>query len=568
MEKRSKDWAIVVLVLVVYYLQRAITFRHGLNYEEGRDAGAYLLFLGGLLPYRDFEWIYGPFSFAVYPLVMKLFGVNLVVLRAAYLAFASLIIPLSFFLARRIMPGAWAAAAAFLSVLYITTPYYTYNHVFAVLGELLSLLMFCRIIEASRPLPYLILLGLSSSLVMLTKHFLTGISLFACISLCLLLFGGRSIREKLKNISIFYATELAALAAVYSFLWFSAHTTKACPAHYVINRDSMFFIDQARRANPIFMAGIFLDKINNILPLLHLCQLSSWGQIKQLMAVFYDTSIYIFSLSLPLIALAGCLFLRRRQQAKAWLTPRIRYIILYSLFSLFIIAESAMIHHFHSRAFNTQLTFILSLFILYAASLAFPQRRKIFYSALFILLFYLAFLPFFRYPCTMLRNYNQRLRLERGGGIFLNRQDRSFYESLSEYLSARVKGTGAIAVLGYYPQIAFLSGQRDIFARDEFIFQKFKYLRYLEHRGPAAELMAVNIEDEIMRRISNEKPSVILIVSNNAFGAFRLRHPRVYSFLQGGYRLDRGFGPVDIYGSGDEPEQVEAYLYNGRSLRR
>ena len=155
--------------------------------EECRDAEAHLMVLKGQLPYTDpMCWFYGPFAFCIYPLIFKIFGVNLVVFRLSYVIIASFVIPCVYYLARRLMPSMWAGLAAFLATLLIGVPYYTYNHILATIAGLLALLFIVRFIEHFDNIRNLFFAGIFVGITLLVKPFFMGFGILFSIILFIL----------------------------------------------------------------------------------------------------------------------------------------------------------------------------------------------------------------------------------------------------------------------------------------------------------------------------------------------------------------------------------------------
>ncbi len=301
---KNKTLLIIFIVGLAYFIQHLMSVHLGMSYEESRDANAFLLATEGQLPYRDFEWMYGPFSFLLYPFIVKVFGVSLIVLRISYIIFASFVIPLAYFLARRIMPPLWAGVASFLSIVFFDVPYYTYNHVFAVIGGLACLLMICRFIEDDRKgLSSLFWAGIFASITFLTKPLLSGVTLIGTICLYLLILNGLGpLRKRLKYLLIFILSS-SSLIFIYSIYFYSQTALKNLPLlHPYFAQDSLFFTTQLHRIDSsafLLLCRKFLD----IFPVHYIAKMSSFAHLKKVFVNSLDNFVFCLRLIAPLTIL-------------------------------------------------------------------------------------------------------------------------------------------------------------------------------------------------------------------------------------------------------------------------
>ena len=90
---------------------------YGINDDEGYLLGGVTRILDGQVPYRDFHHTYGPGRFYLVAFLFRLFGENLLVVRALWVALRVLIVGLAFVAGRRFLsrPAAVAAALFFLA---------------------------------------------------------------------------------------------------------------------------------------------------------------------------------------------------------------------------------------------------------------------------------------------------------------------------------------------------------------------------------------------------------------------------------------------------------------------
>lgn len=573
--REKKDILIIIGIAVIYYMQELFSLRLGINFEEFRDANAYLLSLKGYIPYRDFEWIHGPFSFLIYPLILRLFGINLIVLRISYVIFGSLVIPLSYFLAKRIMPSFWAGIAAFLSIIFFTVPYYTFNHVFLVLGELACLLMVSRFIETEKKIHNVFWGGVFASIALLTKPLLPGIILFCCVSLFLFLSNNLrrlKLQKWIKEYSVFVAgtvipiilyfvylyfqTRIKNLAIIYPFYGAPDSLNTIWVSHLKINRIAVSFL---------------LTRFVDLLPIGKMTNMSAFGDFKRILSASFNA----FILFLPFMASFSALFIiyapDKLNKIKSGLKEKIfrerSFLLLFAIFSIFISLEAFISGHNYSRAYNTQVPFILTVYILYFARVVYRSRPVLIAVLTGLLLFGIIFLPFLRYPYSKSKRYIAPLSLRRAKGIFVTPEEKELYESLLSYLSANIGRGGKIAVISYYPQLSFLSEQKNIFQDDEYISLKLKVLSAMAAKDVASKQKLTLIEDRIIGRIERERPRFLLTVDCKSLvdpgEDYNFLSLKVRDYIEKEYYLDKVFGPADVFGSGGDLGWVNLYRLKG-----
>ncbi|MBU2541493.1 MAG: glycosyltransferase family 39 protein [Candidatus Omnitrophica bacterium] len=560
--QQNKSFLIILVVVASYYLKQYFSFRLGLHFEEGRDANAYLLAIQGNLAYRDFQWVYGPFAFFVYPVLMKIFGFNLIVLRVSYIVFTSLIIPLAYFLARRIMPPLWAGIAAFLSIVFFDVPYYTYNHIFLTLGAMICLLMICLYMETNRKILYLILAGISCSICLLTKPLVSGITIFAAISLFILLYKDLgSLGKRFKDILMFSIAAVF-LPLIYSlYFYFQTRLKGIAVAHPYFAKDSSLFADQAPRIMSIIPR--LIERITTLLPIKTIINLTSFTELKKVLIASFDNFIVILpflTCALLLLVYNRSKFSNQRTEIREEIKKNKRFFLLFGLFSIFISLESLVMSHIYNRSFTIQTPFIVTVYLLYLFK-RIHQRKRLF-AAILIVLFSLSFVSFFRYPYSRLKKNTKILNLERSRGILVTPQEKRMYESLSLYLSDNLKAKDKIAVIGYYPQLSFLTEQENIFAKDDYIFPNLEVLFWRARKTGRAILSGNLLENKIMSMMRTQKPKIVLTINADYLPNFRMISPKIKDYLAENYLLERKFEPAQILGNENEKARVYAYKLN------
>jgi hypothetical protein len=548
----KKGYGFVLLVALAYYLHHLLTYNLGINYEEGRDANAYLLFLKGFLPYRDFEWIYGPFSFFVYPFVMKIFGAKLIVLRLAYIFFGSLIIPLVYSLAKRIIMPYQAAIAAFLSIIFLNTPFYTFNHVFAVIGEIGCLLFLCKFIENKKH-ANLFVAGLFCSLTVLTKPLLPGLALFLTAVLFLLFIYDKDRFTNKIKFTLFFSLSTFIPLFSYAIYFISQTFAKHAPILYppFFSRTSIGMIEQAPRVN--------LDNFLNLFRRIFMvCPLSDLSKTGLKLFVIRSFEGFIASLYIFIVLIFAFLVLKGKGSKLAKeLAKDKTYLQLFIVFSVFISFENLLITHMYGKAYNTQVTFILAVYLLFKLKGVFFKPGLAGNVLVFIILFGVSFLNFFRYPVSMLKRNTKPIPLVRAVGVLVSPKEAEFYGSLGAYLGENLNNNDKMAVLNYLPHLSFSTGKEDIFSDEGFIFEKLFVLN--ERSKVKPDYLLSEFEDKIINRLENEKPKVILIaklVLNEKYAGLT---SKVRDFVDRRYIFDKKIGPVDIFGNGGSPGFLNCY---------
>lgn len=129
----------VVLVLVLSSLAVFLTYwDFGLNDDEGYLLGGVTRILDGQVPYRDFHHTYGPGRFYLFAGLFRVFGEDILVVRALWLALRVAIVALAYLVGRRFL-GRPAAVAAALFFIAAPGPWHKSFFHFFVLANLLAL---------------------------------------------------------------------------------------------------------------------------------------------------------------------------------------------------------------------------------------------------------------------------------------------------------------------------------------------------------------------------------------------------------------------------------------------
>jgi hypothetical protein len=556
-----KDLIIIFVIMAAFCLQHFLSFHLGINYEEGREGNAHYLAMQGDKPYRDFEWDYGPFAFSVYPSIMRIFGINLVVLRLSYILFASLVIPLVYFLSRRIMPPIWSGLAAFLAVIFFDVPYYTFNHIFAVLGELGCLLIIANGIETKRYKISLLFAGIPAAVVLLTKPFISGINLYLAVFLFLLILANRRwITIKIANAMIlFFGTAFFVTALFVTFYLGGAiknYFMESIPLFAPNPSGLIYYLGKPEISE---ITAIAFSRLFAVFAINRIVTVTSFNALKEALVVWFDHFIFCLPFLTPVAFFAIYkIFIKRNDEFQKILKRHRITILLFVIFSVLISTENLMVAHRMNRAFNIQATFILLVFSFFLLLNTVRKNKKAF-TLFFIVVFsvFLSFLHFFRYPWSRSKKFTQRLDLARAGGVLVTAAEKELYESVSAYFSGHLSREEEIVVMGYNPQLTFLTGQKNLFEDEEGIFLKLEELTMLsiEDRSFLSKLRLV--EDGIIDRIKLHKPKLILdVIYDDGTEIF---YNRVTDYIGQRYVLAKTFGPAEIRGEDSGIGQVKLY---------
>jgi hypothetical protein len=140
--RRTRVLAILLFVAsAAYFASYALV---GLYDDEGYLLEGVTRVLDGQVIYRDFHHTYAPGRFYLFAALFKVFGEDLVVVRATWVALRALIVVLAWLLARRLVAGplAWAPPLALLAV---PGPWHkSFFHLFLVATTLAGVSLFER----------------------------------------------------------------------------------------------------------------------------------------------------------------------------------------------------------------------------------------------------------------------------------------------------------------------------------------------------------------------------------------------------------------------------------------
>ncbi len=106
-----RDLLVACVLALVSLLVFLTYWDYGINDDEGYLLGGVTRILRGEVLYRDFHHTYAPGGFYLVALLFRVFGEDLLVLRALWVVLRVLIIALAYLAGRRILPRPAAAAS-------------------------------------------------------------------------------------------------------------------------------------------------------------------------------------------------------------------------------------------------------------------------------------------------------------------------------------------------------------------------------------------------------------------------------------------------------------------------
>ena len=541
---KKKELIIICFIIAVYLLHRLFMYKLGLYMEECRDANAMLMVLNGKVPYRDFHfWVYGPFVFCIYPLIFKIFGVSLGIFRLSFIIAGAFVIPLVYLLSRRLMSPIWAGVSAFLSIILLDVPYYTYNHIFATLAGLLALLFVIKFMEEGL-VHYVFFSGIFIGIALLVKPFFMGFGMLFSIGLfmCFLEFQNHPVRKiKYSHIVIFLAGALLVLVscAIYFIIHGSLYKFLRNIIPLGADRVGSFYV----YTGFTFSLRHHLKWLMSLFPIkIFFSPLSLW---KEIIVKSYYAQLLYSPVLVPLIivVLNKYIFYKYNLVSKI----SVRYLVLFTIFSIFIAGQSLIIFGLMGRSFTMQIPFLL---IAYFLSLV--NNKKLYAQANFrkhiivglsiCFIFYLSFLHVIRYPYSKSKKYTVPLNFERAKNIKVTYEEKELYEALNKSLYENTNINEPIAVIGYYPQFAFLFNRENIFGDMEDVFIKFSETQE-SNKFDTKDLENVKkTEDYLISRLKLRKPKFIISpVSNRKYLT-----PELIKYINQSYVLEKTFGPADL----------------------
>ena len=105
----------------------------GINDDEGYMLGGVTRILDGQVPYRDFHHTYAPGRFYLVAALFRLFGEDLLVVRALWVVLRVAVVLLAWAAARRLLPRPEAAAVALMLIVAPGPWHKSFFHLFLII---------------------------------------------------------------------------------------------------------------------------------------------------------------------------------------------------------------------------------------------------------------------------------------------------------------------------------------------------------------------------------------------------------------------------------------------------
>ena len=371
-------------------------------------------------------------------------------------------------------------------------------------------------------------------------------------------------KQRLKNCLIF-SIAACALVLIYSLYFYSQTKLKDIAVAYpFFSWDSHLFFPQLNRVN-LNPLSLFLKRFIGILPINQIIKIGSITELKNVLASSFNNFIFC----LPFIV-SGLIFFIYSVSRSNRLMPKIKelfsqhkkFLLLFMIFSIFISFETLLITHWESKAYTMQIPFVLSVYILYLLKITYPHRVVLTTSLIALFLFSITYMHFFGYPFGLIKRYKkftEPLNIKRAKGILVSPEEKRLYEQLASYLLINLSKQDRMVVLGYYPQIGFLTERKNIFEDEEYMFLRLEDSLGASIKSPKMKLAADVLENRIVSLLKREKPKIIIVMTDASTGDHKFYSLKLKDYIQKNYSLDKIFGPGDIYGLGGFIAWVNAY---------
>ncbi|HEV8311021.1 MAG TPA: glycosyltransferase family 39 protein [Methylomirabilota bacterium] len=526
----------MALAIGVYLIQKLLLYTLDMNWEEGRDAQAYLRVMQGKMPYRDFRWNYGPLSPYVFAGAFSLFGPSLAVLRLTAIAAGALGVGAAYFVSRRMMPAGWAFIAAVFSMLLFHTPTHTYNHIFATVGALLSMLLVLKCVEENRSISAAwagSVIGVS----ILTKPLPMGGANFVAASVALA-FRSRRVPRDLSALA--WGTGAVVLPVAAALL-------AVVP---VRNLEPALFGSASQVFGPW--------RYPNPLPFVREAFLEAWRHSPW---AFYDAVLALFNAVvswLPVVTpLLACACLVR---ATARETERSGVIALSVLAPLLFVQPllqgGSGATGYLGDGYTHAPAWILAAYLgsrLVASLRAHGTVARVAASGLVGGLVLAAWvIPYFPQYLNVMRELPDDhplamralpLSVPRAAGIRIGAK--LLVEDVVGFIQAHVDPSEPIVFMHYNPMFLFLSERESLFPEDDYIFIRAGASAVVPWPGPspaAAEL--------IIERLRDRRPRFIFVQSMD-YSPSRAGQSEVWRYIE------RAYVPIKTFGASDFTEEMD-----------
>lgn len=158
----NKENFLYLTIILIYFIWFYIS-NYNVNTVNNSDESYFLncfhrIYLGQI-PYKDFNWVYGPIMLYFFGGLFKIFSVSAITARIGYIILYFAVVVLTYFLAQKIMPRFFAFISAILLIGILKVFCAMYTHIGCTLAGLLILLFILKYFETNK-YKYLFLAGI------------------------------------------------------------------------------------------------------------------------------------------------------------------------------------------------------------------------------------------------------------------------------------------------------------------------------------------------------------------------------------------------------------------------
>lgn len=295
-EKQDIFYLAVILLYFIWFYSSNYNVGTINNIDEGYFLSLIYRTSLGEMPFKDFNWIYGPLMLYYYAALYKLFSISLITARIGYIALYALVVIMTYFLAKRFMPRFYALLCSVMLVGILKLYNAMYTHIGCTLAGLGILFMVSNYLK-TREKKYLLFAGLLCGF-SLTVKMNVGIAMFAAVIVFLILnyilenyVNGKKLELFNKNlfteIFIYIGASLVVVIPVYFYFyqpltlyqfkktipWYSIYHYyrvgwNPWPVEFSLRGLKLWFLDEPFiplmvRVLPLLFAGVIIYKIRS-----------------------------------------------------------------------------------------------------------------------------------------------------------------------------------------------------------------------------------------------------------------------------------------------------------------
>lgn len=248
----------LLAVYAIYLILQGLTFLTGLTIEEVRDLWIFKQMDGGLIPFRDFIFEYGPLGPWLWHWIIQITGSELFVLRIVCILLGLPCIWVGYKIALRFVPARPAAFIGLASYGVLTFPTYAYTHVFSVI-TLMAMIYAAFLYLERRRLSLFLWTVFFSVLTLLIRPLPTGVTAVIAFSIALLMtrWKANSVGTRIKNTLIYF---IGTFGATFFCLFAYAKILRFPMLRWTAMNFSIFF------GKPFSQGGFFKMELPNPFP--------------------------------------------------------------------------------------------------------------------------------------------------------------------------------------------------------------------------------------------------------------------------------------------------------------